>query len=294
MWVVVVDAIVMIVSARANLRLCVVHNPATDLVDLVYEVASIVSAEMPAGLYQFGHLLNKAIFKSLGMPPLPADVARILSIQHADFLEALRSSYMIRLLATALADKTVPFRKARRGDAEVPPVQRLKEFAATKRTELITADMLAGSDHFESTWCTMIVDILEEGEFSIAHLRSMVKGDNVSGSSTSTATATAANAAATGGGSIAAPQSQSQSAKSAPAGKLLSQAACTQFSDGNVTTEPKQEVIHTADELARIRLGIQGNMTLNARWRGVSEDSSTTRGLARLTLCEYTEVTTAV
>ena len=252
------------------------HSTKPDVVDLVYEIAAIVSAEMPVGLECFGHMFSRAILRNIGMPPLPNDLANILKVSHSDFMEGLRSSYMIRLLTNALGGKTIPMTRSRASTSRLADLrdlsasERFKKVATMKRNDITNADRLAGTSSFESTWCSMVIDMLEEGDFSIQEVTAVgcqTKADTPS---------KPADSAKPASGKDTDPKDAEPRHAQDQGSRLVAHTDLMAISDSmggrSITVDSKdasdaanKRLVQSVDELARIRLAVQGEILNQVR-----------------------------
>ena len=260
------------------------HCAKPDVVDLVYEIAAVVSAEMPAGLECFGHVFSRAILRNIGMPPLPDDLGKVLKVTHSDFMEGLRSSYMIRLLTNALGGKTIPMAKSRASTArladlrDLPASERFKKLVTIKRNDITNADRLAGTSSFESTWCSMVIDLLEEGDFSIHEVTAVsgqTKASTTGKTTDSGKPTTTPNPTESESGKNNDPK-DGEPGHDQNQGRLVAHIDLMAISDSmggrSVTVDTKaasdaanKRLVHSVDDLARIRLAVQGEILNQVR-----------------------------
>ncbi len=151
---------------------CLVHGPSLDVLDLVFEVASIVVNELPLGVTAFGDfLLNEVATKKL-FPTLPESIAHVVTPTQIEFISALRANYMFRLIMHAFGDRNVRMNSTgfknhpQEGFRNATTGVRLKTLFPKYGKLIQKADSLcAESDAMQlsAVWGPMIQDLVCEG-----------------------------------------------------------------------------------------------------------------------------------
>lgn len=151
---------------------CLVHGPSLDVLDLVFEVATIVVHELPIGVTAFGDWLLNEVATKKTFPTLPESIAHVVTPTHIEFISALRANYMFRLIMHAFGDRNVRMNSSglknhpQEGFRNATTSVRLKTLFPRFGKLIQKADSLcAESDaaQLSAVWGPMISDLVCEG-----------------------------------------------------------------------------------------------------------------------------------
>ena len=153
---------------RTNIATCIVHSSYTDILDLVYEVATLVTNDLPHGVMQFGLHLGKYMEKKAALPELPENLASEISVKHIELIKSMRSNYLSRVLVRAIGDRKLAQGLCEGKDKDEFTATRVKSLIAKNCKKILEVDTMLGTpdQHIViSTWNAIMSDILKTGTF---------------------------------------------------------------------------------------------------------------------------------
>ena len=153
---------------RTNIATCIVHSSYIDILDLVYEVATLVTNDLPHGVMQFGLHLGKYMEKKAALPELPENLASEISVKHIELIKSMRSNYLSRVLVRAIGDRKLSQGLCEGKDKDEFTATRVKSLIAKNCKKILEVDTMLGTpdQHIViSTWNAIMSDILKTGTF---------------------------------------------------------------------------------------------------------------------------------
>lgn len=252
----------------ADVEACLVHGPSVDVLDLVFEVASIVVNELPCGVTAFGDFLLNEVATKKTFPTLPESIVHVVTPTQIEFISALRANYMFRLIMHAFGDRNVRMNSTglknnpQDGFRNATTSVRLKTLFPKFGKLIQKADSFcAESDaaQLSAVWGPMVSDLVCEGHIDEKSIVATVPVDDPSKPKS--------NAAAKGP-SIPekTPSSSDTSSKSfslVEFDKLLHY-GCDKEPGSTPLTSP---MIMSADEAVRLRFAVQQDMMWRALYQ---------------------------
>ena len=211
-----------------------------------------MSSEAPHSVTKFGRMLVSSITKTQGLPKnMMSELKDIVQTQHVEFLAALRSNYMIRLLIHAFGDRKV-------GDKVMSTA--LKELTSSMESKIVKLDGVCGEDagSLSSMWGAIMTHIVNDGD---------IDTDSIMETNTSK------NSAVDDGQSN--PKKDGQAASDANTAHKLTVQQLLSFRFDPSREKPADADfcivdVKSADVLAQFQLGIQRDILFRARMLGLS------------------------